>query len=407
MTIPQYNLRTATFNPIAFNPIGYTPQTPDVSIMERSLQAIENRRNIAAQQKSQLDTALGEIESKLNPAEAQWFNDYKANINNQISDSMAIGDYGNAIRTAIDLGGKTAKDSAILSRIKANEDYNNWDKTLQNRLAKGEISQDTYKWSIANNPYQFNETLDANGNVVGGQLADTNPIYNTIKWDELMAKAVSLIRPNTIQTDNAGGGNNPSRYNAGNDGIAELDKQIGVASNSWRRGHSIEQVTSEEILDSVGALLNIPDLKEQAIQDWQVSVWKYDQATDLNNADIKTMREQGFIKNGEPLSLQDYLNDKVQQFAKQLAYIKENTTTANESGFNFSGGIGTAGANLGSTYTDKDGNKYKAVMGNGGVVEWVATNKEEVTPHQIGNDVVSSFGSQPSKPQPTNNNKKK
>ena len=156
--IVPISLKTIQFNPYTFTPVGYNAQSPDLSILERSLANREKRMTDAYSQQAARNIQLGEIETKLNPAESQWINDYKKDINQQIQNSIDLGDFGNAIRTATSLAGKVANDSAILSRIDANQKYQDWRNNIQQRVDKGEISQDAAKWAIATNPYQFEET---------------------------------------------------------------------------------------------------------------------------------------------------------------------------------------------------------------------------------------------------------
>lgn len=368
--IPEISLKTQQFNPIGFTPIGYSVQTPDLSILERSLAQREARKEKAAQQRTALDVALGDIESKLNPAEAKWFTNYKNNISQQIQNSVDIGDFGNAIRTATTLAGETAKDSAILSRISANEKYQSWLDKIQQRVDKGEISQDAAKWAIATNPYQFNETKDIFGNVIGGKLQDQRQIYNTINWGDVAAKAAAFNRPDIIQRDRRGGNTNPALYSSEEAKLAELSGTLGSSSNSWVRDSKKEEVTAEELLDTIGNMLNMPDLKNQAIQDYDVSIWNYQQQSHdgtLSNVDRRNLIEQGLFENGSPISLAKYLENKSKLFVNALAYRKESTTRMNENSFSFAGGnvsssSGNEGEEGGNNVSEGDSNGYGPIV---------------------------------------------
>lgn len=374
MPIDNLTLKTATFNPVVFNPTTYTPQVADVSILQKSLANRETRMNTAIEKRTALDAALGEVETKLNKAEANWFNNYKNNINQQIQDAVDIGDFGAAIRTATGLAGQTAKDSALLSRIAANEKYIKWTDNIQTRVDKGELSQDAAKWALAMNPYQFNETTDIYGNAIGGSLNNMKQVYNTINWDEVAAKAATFYRPDQKTWDNGGGGNNPALYDSkNNEKLATLNGQIGQASSEWRNSGSLEEVTSENLLDTIGGLLDMPDLKNQAIQDYDVQIWNYQQKLadgTLSNADKRTMIEEGLIRNGSPITLKEYLDNKSKLFVNALAYRKEGNTSIANNGFSF-GGTGGGIRNNNSTPADGDyhnpTNYVKTVGPNGEV----------------------------------------
>lgn len=338
MAVQQLKLNT---NPLQFNVFSgnqYDYKAPDLSILERSMAQREARVEKAYQQMSAVDSALSSVEQQLNPAEGNWFFDYKNNIKQQIRNNIDEGNPGAAIRNSMRLAGDAATDSAILSRIDANKKYNEWDNTLKQRLAKGEISQDTYKYAIANNPYQFNETTDAYGNVTGGQLVDPKQVYDTINWKDVAAQAAALNRPDVTTSHYGGGNTNPALYKTDESSMTKLNGMLGTASNKWENGYQLEQVSSEEILNTIGNLLNMPDLTNQVIQDYNVSKWKYNQ---MNVDDKQALKEAGLIKNGVPVSLKEYLDEKTKLFADALAYRKEGITSVKENGFGFTTKTGT------------------------------------------------------------------
>ena len=153
--IPTMSLKTVQFNPTVFTPTQYEYKAADMSILERSLAQREARMKEAAQGKSAVDKALGELELKLNPAEAEWFEGYKQDIRNQIQSSIDSGDYGAAVRDAATLAGSVIQDPRIIGRIRSQEAYTEELKTQQARRDKGEISQNTYDWWVANNKYSY------------------------------------------------------------------------------------------------------------------------------------------------------------------------------------------------------------------------------------------------------------
>ena len=161
--IPTMSLKTVQFNPTVFTPSQYEYKAADMSILERSLAQRETRMKEAAQGKSAVDKALGELELKLNPAEAKWFEGYKQDIRNQIQSSIDSGDYGAAVRDATTLAGSVIQDPRILGRIRSQEAYDTELKTQQARRDKGEIGQNTYDWWVGNNRYSYTDNTDANG----------------------------------------------------------------------------------------------------------------------------------------------------------------------------------------------------------------------------------------------------
>ena len=194
--IPTMSLKTVQFNPTVFTPTQYEYKAADMSILERSLAQRETRMKEAAQGKSAVDKALGELELKLNPAEAKWFEGYKQDIRNQIQSSIDSGDPGAAVRDATTLAGSVMQDPRILGRIRAQEAYDIELKTQQARRDRGEISQNTFDWWTANNTYSYTDNKDANGNFIEGSpwKAATRPVKD-INWAEHAATAYKLITP--------------------------------------------------------------------------------------------------------------------------------------------------------------------------------------------------------------------
>ena len=242
--IPTLSLKTVQFNPTVFTPTQYEYKAADMSILERSLAQRETRMKEAAQGKSAVDKALGELELKLNPAEAKWFEGYKQDIRNQIQSSIDSGDYGAAVRDATTLAGSVMQDPRILGRIRAQEAYYTELKTQQTRRDNGEIGQNTYDWWVANNKYSYTDNTDANGNFIEGSpwKADTRPVKD-INWAEQAATAFKLITPKK-NTSSKGGGSDITNA----DGTSKGSK--------WSSSSGIEQITVEDILDNIEELLS-------------------------------------------------------------------------------------------------------------------------------------------------------
>lgn len=359
--IHTMSLKTAQFNPAVFTPSQYEFQGADMSLLERSLAQREARMKEAAQNKSALDRTLGELETKLNPAEAEWFEGYKNDIRNQIQSSIDSGDYGAAIRNAIMLAGSTIQDPRILGRIRSQEAYQKELQTQQARRDRGEISQNTYDWWANKNKYSYTDNIDSNGNYIEGSPweAKNRPVKD-INWAEQAATAFKLITPKKGSTTKGGG---HSTTNADGTG----------GGNKWSKSNSTEQITVEDILGNIDELLKAtPDGYRQAEQAYDVAVYdlerlqeKYDNLSD-DNPDKTVIGEQLdarkklMYKNGSPIGYKEYYNRMItdNRYAYTLAY--KWTTTGNESfksndyqtaGSGAGGSIGTGlGTGFGNSY---------------------------------------------------------
>ena len=346
--IPTMSLKTVQFNPTVFTPTQYEYKAADMSILERSLAQRETRMKEAAQGKSAVDKALGELELKLNPAEAKWFEGYKQDIRNQIQSSIDSGDYGAAVRDATTLAGSVIQDPRILGRIRSQEAYDTELKTQQARRNSGEISQNTYDWWVANNKYSYTDNTDANGNFIEGSpwKATTRPVKD-INWAEQAATAFKLITPKK-GSSTKGGGHSTTNADGTGDG------------NKWSRSSSTEQITVEDILGNIDELLSAtPDGYRQAEQAFDVATFdlkrlqeKYNSlADDDPNKDVigeqLDARKKLMYKNGSPITYKEYYARMItdNHYAGTLAY--KWTTSGNESFSskdNYAPGSGGGGA---------------------------------------------------------------
>ena len=355
--MPTMSLKTVQFTPTVFTPSQYEYQAADMGILERSLAQREARMKEAAQNKSAIDRTLGEIELKLNPSDAEWFEGYKQDIKNQIQSSIDSGDYGEAIRTATYLAGSTVQDPRLLGRIRSQEAYQKELQTQQARRDRGEISQNTYDWWANKNKYSYTDNTDASGNYIEGSpwKAESTPVKD-INWAEQAATAFKLITPKK-GSSTRGGGHSTTNADGTGDG------------NKWSRSSSTEQITVEDILGNIDELLSAtPDGYRQAEQAFDVATFdlkrlqeKYNSLTDDDpNKDVigeqLDARKKLMYKNGSPITYKEYYARMItnNKYAHTLAY--KWTTSGNE---NFksndyqgagSGAGGSIGSGLGTAY---------------------------------------------------------
>ena len=362
--ISTMSLKTPQFNPVVFTPSQYEYKAADMSILERSLAQREARMKEAVQNKSAIDRALGEIETKLNPSEAEWFEGYKRDIKNQIQSSIDSGDYGAAVRNATQLAGTVVEDPRIVGRVRSQESYEKELQTQQARRDRGEISQNTYDWWANKNKYSYTDNTDASGNYIEGSpwKAESTPVKD-INWAEHAATAFKLITPKKGSTTK-GGGHSTTNADGTGDG------------NKWSKSNSTEEITVEDILGNIDELLSsTPDGYRQAEQAFDVATFdlkrlqeKYNSlADDDPNKDIigeqLDARKKLMYKNGSPISYKEYYARMItdNKYAHTLAY--KWTTSGNESfksndyqgaGSGAGGSIGT-GLGITSPYNQNTG----------------------------------------------------
>ena len=354
--ISKMSLKTPQFNPVGFTPSQYEYQAADMGILERSLAQKEGRMKGAAQNKSAIDRTLGELETKLNPSEAEWFEGYKNDIRNQIQSSIDSGDYGAAVRNATLLAGSVIQDPRILGRIRSQEAYEKELQTQQARRDRGEISQNTYDWWANKNKYSYTDNTDASGNYIEGSpwKAESTPVKD-INWAEQAATAFKLITPKK-GSSTRGGGHSTTNADGTGDG------------NKWSRSSSTEQITVEDILGNIDELLSAtPDGYRQAEQAYDVAMFDLkrlqDQYNNLADDDPNKAvigeqldaRKKFMYENQALISYKKYYAKMVtdNRFAHTLAYkwaISGNESfKSNDYQSTGSGGRGSLGIGLGTS----------------------------------------------------------
>lgn len=392
--IPTMSLKTIQFNPVVFTPSQYEFKEADMGYLERSLAQKEARMKEAVQNKSAIDRALGEIETKLNPSEAEWFEGYKNDINNQIQTSLDSGDYGAVVRDATRLAGTVVKDPRIIGRIRAQESYDKELQIQQARRDRGEISQNTFDWWASHNKYSYTDNTDASGNYIEGSpwKAESTPVKD-INWAEHAVTAYKLITPKK-GSSTKGGGHSTTNADGTGDG------------NKWSRSSSTEEITVEDILGNIDELLSAtPDGYRQAEQAFDVAMFDLNKLQeqyngladdDPNKAVLKDKldaRKKLMYKNGSPISYQEYYARMItdNRYAHTLAY--KWATSGNESFKSNdyqgagSGAGGSLGRGLGTTspYTQNTG------VWNGPNVRWGGTYNFGVLGNSA-NNISSRFG---------------
>lgn len=329
--LPEMSIAQMQYNPATFQGVSFTPQAPDMNILARSLAQAEERHNKAVEKRSEIDKTLAGLEAKLhNDKETQqWFANYKDNIERQIQDEVNNGNYGSAIRVATGLAGSILRDPAMQGRIRAEESYQQEVKTQQARRDKGEISQNTYDWWLASNPYKYQDNYDSEGNIIGGieYVAETRPVAD-INWAAQAQAAFKMITPYK----------NSKSVQSSKSSSSTINGNGTSSSNSSGSSHQIEKVSKQDILDNIEELLSAtPDGYRQAEQAFDVAnfetnkmIQQYQEliAKNPDSEETKIMRQKLearrklMYQNGSPINYKEYYARMITNnlYADKLAY---------------------------------------------------------------------------------------
>ncbi len=329
---------------------------PQRILGKRDLSGLWNMINIrnqrydeAIKQKSAIDVALGNL--KLNAAEDKWKYDYARKIQKRIDDAATMGDYGDALDTAVLEAGKAVSSPEVMGRIRANEAYEKKKQEVESLANAGTIGGITKERWLAQNKYSYTDTYDNEGNIVGGSewKAGWEPVKK-VDMSRLVTLAGQLASPKKRATSS-----NSTVKESDEQGIGSGVTQSGDVSNGQIRSvktgferssgssYQRETLTKEKIDEVYNQLFALdPDNMNALMQDYDDYEWKAKQLK--AEADITTDPEkkkqlqssyQAFFNethdvNNQPLKVKEYMLNKIGLITKNMAY--DNITTSTQSG---------------------------------------------------------------------------
>lgn len=329
---------------------------PQRILGKRDLSGLWNMINIrnqrydeAIKQKSAIDVALGNL--KLNAAEDKWKYDYARKIQKRIDDAATMGDYGDALDTAILEAGKAVSSPEVMGRIRANEAYEKKKQEVESLANAGTIGGITKERWLAQNKYSYTDTYDNEGNIVGGSewKAGWEPVKK-VDMSRLVTLAGQLASPKKRAASSSS-----TVKESDEQGIGSGITQSGDVSNGQIRsvktgferssgsGYQRETLTKEKIDEVYNQLFALdPDNMNALMQDYDDYEWKAKQLkaeADITTDPEKKNRLQSSYKaffnethdaNGNPLKVKEYMLNKIGLITKNMAY--DNITTSTQSG---------------------------------------------------------------------------
>jgi len=404
--IPNVSLAAGGFTPAAFTPFVYAPKEFDVTPLQKSLATLDERKERTDQQRAAIRTALGKV--KLNAAEDKWKNDYVNDIMSKIDNAAQFGDYSAALETATDLAGSALSDPALMGRVRANEQYEEEIKRQKDRVARGEISQNTYGWWLKNNPYKYSDIRDDNGNIVGGtEYEPTSRPVNDINWASAAMAAFKMVSPYKMSKSTDGSttvhNNTASPLTRGKNTY----KPGEAISSSGHSSQSQERVTKEQITARMEELLSAtPDGYRQAEQAFDVAMYDFQNMVDKYNSLIEEnpdskeakdlaqkidQRKHLMYRNGSLIDYKEYYSRMITDslFAEGLAYDWKTSSSGGSSSYSLSDVSGsTGGGGRVTSLSPFPGSKFNYVTG-----QWEGALVRQQTDTESAQNGVSSSSS--------------
>ena len=274
----RMSLINVPFAPATFQGAAFTPVKQNISILQHSLDKLDERKEKVDQQTAAIMSAINNV--KLDSAENNWKKNYTDKIVNKIKFASSIGDYSWALETATRLAGEAVTSPELLGRQRYYEEREKWLEELKNRNARGEIDSDTYNRALAQNKYNYSDTYDNEGNVTGG--ISWNPAFNPVKdlnLSTVMQEIKAFVTPNKTVRSNKGGTSQVYLDKDGNQ-TTDINKARGVFStvSGGASAHSYEGVTAKEWADAYDAWISLhPEAIAQFEQKRQNVIWNYKQ----------------------------------------------------------------------------------------------------------------------------------
>ena len=324
---------------------GYVPQRilgkRDLSGLWNMINIRNQRYDEAIKQKSAIDVALGNL--KLNSAEDKWKYDYARKIQKRIDDAATMGDYGDALDTAVLEAGKAVSSPEVMGRIRANEAY---EKKKQEVESRNDISDLTRQRWLDQNKYHYEDTYDDEGNIIGGTEwnAGWSPV-SRVEITKLAQAAAQIAAPYKGSTSTSKGDQSSITDQNGlygekgsKSGSTMLSKSGGSSRSS---SYSYQRLPEEKIREVFDVLWKADNQAMLSLeQDYQDIKWKVEKLTkERNETTDETKRkslDDELVKynasylgnNNQPMSEQEYMLSKVNPLLHNMAYNYVQTSSS-------------------------------------------------------------------------------
>lgn len=274
----RISLGNTTFNPAVFQGAIFTPQQENMSLLQHSIDKLDERKEKTDQQTAAIMSAINNV--KLDSSENTWKKDYVNKIKNQITSAAQFGDYSSALETATRLAGEAVTSPELLGRQRYYEERQKWLEDLKTRNARNEIDSDTYNRAVSENKYNYSDTYDNEGNITGG--ISWNPAFNPVKdidLGQVMREIKALVTPSS-RASSTTKGNSYIYLDENGEQTTDVNKARGIFSKTSGGGSSSSYtgVTAKEWADAYDAWVSQhPESIQQFEQKRQNVIWNWKQ----------------------------------------------------------------------------------------------------------------------------------
>lgn len=289
----------------------------NLELLGATADTLQKRHEDAIKAASNLEIEMSKL--VLNEAEYAW-RQQKINEIRDIVTNNTI--YGNAYASLDDLiakAGNIASDPGMIGRLKAQQDY----ETFQKELNSANIPEGMKEMYREENPYHYEDTYDEQGNIIGGTKwqPNTRPV-NTIDRFKFMQEAKNIL------TAEKGNYQNIQFLDAAGNPTSDPSKSVDGAMYK-QEGTTWVKLSKDKIKEAIKvARKTVAGAEDSFQQDYRYEQWKYNNAVEqaIKDGGDTTPYVEGFTDNdGNILDYESWLDSQFDAFADKAEYT--HTTT--------------------------------------------------------------------------------
>ena len=300
--------------------------TPRDYVSNFSLERLENTANTLEQGHKEAIKTQNELYATINSLDmhesesaykAQLFNNIESIVQNEIDNN-----YGNAYSSLDKLIGEHSnllKNQEITAKIKANQDYKNYEKMVKS----SNVSEDRKNYILAHNTYEAG-AYDENGNFkVNEGWKPQVTLYDEPDWNALLKQASDMVSEDKGQYTRTrwidANGNLTTNWKD-----AVVAEHFDVTSGSWQK-----KSKSDILKQFFNLVNNNQELKASLQQSYDVAQWLYNTHKTDKNFDESRFKKDFTKENALTFdSAEEYFKYKLDPIAAEMEYNYSNSSVS-------------------------------------------------------------------------------
>ena len=284
----------------------------DLNTLHKTYENLENMHKETVKVTSELKTAIANLE--LNEAEDEFKNNLVSSIERTIDENSRYGNQAAAYDDIIKLQGDIASSPALIGRLKAQQAF----KAYSDKIDSLDMPDDYKEYFKEMNPYHYKDTVDENGNVIGGS-----------KWEPIKSPTKVINLSDIVDKGIRRAAEEKGAYQI----TRWLDKNGKPTTNPNEAFDGevydvttgqYERLGHDKIMRSIMSFIEeTPGAKESLDQDYDVALWKHNKNTSSDELTVSDITD----KDGVILTRDQYLRKRIEPAAQEAAYNNVVTKT--------------------------------------------------------------------------------